>query len=186
MKEFRISDEAVRQLRVLRDASVEARPEHAVRVFMNMGFCGGAQWGFSLDTYSEEDDECCDFDGLRIIVARDLLEAMGGLDISLMEDDDEESDSFLVLPLDPEVNAFLGQTRGGCGGCHGGGCGGCHGGCGCHAHGEASDACCGYDCDGECGHCDGECGHCDGECGHCDGECGHCGGECGHCDGDCL
>ena len=191
MKDFRISDEAVRQLRLLRDASVEAKPEHAVRVFMTMGFCGGPQWGFSLDMYHEASDECCDFDGMKIIIERDLLEAMGGIDVSLLAED-EEGDSFLVSPLDPDVKAFFEQERQSCGGCGGGHCCGCHGGC--HDDEEYVDdwddapegrSCGCGDCgsNGDCGSC-GDCssnGDC-GSCGNCssNGDCGSC-GNCGSC-----
>lgn len=171
MKEFRISPEAVKQLRFLRDASIEAKPEHAVRVFMSMGFCGGPQWGFSLDTYRPDTDECCDFDDMKIVIERDLLEAMGGIDVSLLAED-EESDSFLVSPLDPDVNAFFEQQQQGCGGCHGcgGGCHGCGGCGGCHDHDDCSD----YDGEEFYGY-DGEDDACCG-CEHCGDACEHCGG----------
>ena len=178
MKEFRISPEAVKQLRFLRDASIEAKPEHAVRVFMSMGFCGGPQWGFSLDTYRPDTDECCDFDDMKIVIERDLLEAMGGIDVSLLAED-EESDSFLVSPLDPDVNAFFEQQQQGCGGCHGcgGGCHGCGGCGGCHDHDDCSD----YDGEEFYGY-DGEDDACCG-CEHCGDACEHCGDACEHCGG---
>ncbi len=167
MKEFRISDEAVARLRTLKAASVEARPDHAVRIYMDLAFCGGPQWGFMLAMYDENVDECCDFDGFKIIIDRDLLEGMGGIDVQLV-DDDEFGDSFLVTPLDPNVQAFFEASKqSGCG-CHGGcgGCGGCHGGCGCGGDDE-----CGC---GGCGGCHGGCGcDCDDEddcdCGCCHG-----------------
>ena len=150
MKEFRISDSAVARLRSLKASSAEARPYHAVRVYMDMHFCGGPQWGFMLANYDEKFDECCDFDGFKIIVDRDLLEAMGGLDVSLIEED-AFGDSFLVTPLDPNVQAFFeaskhtGDCSGGCGSC-GGGCGSCSDdacSCGC---GSCSDDACSCGC----------------------------------------
>ena len=151
MKEFRISDSAVARLRSLKASSAEARPYHAVRVYMDMHFCGGPQWGFMLANYDEKFDECCDFDGFKIIVDRDLLEAMGGLDVSLIEED-AFGDSFLVTPLDPNVQAFFEASKhtgcdcsGGCGSC-GGGCGSCSDdacSCGC---GSCSDDACSCGC----------------------------------------
>ncbi len=129
MKDFHISDDAVAALRALKAASPEAKPEHAIRVYMMMGFCGGPQWGFMLDDYHEDTDACCDFDGLRFIVENDLLDAMGGLDISTAPAEDG-ADCFLVTPIDPDVQAFFEQQGHGCDG-H---CGSCHGGCGGHCH----------------------------------------------------
>lgn len=177
MKEFRISEEAVAALRALKEASPEAKPDHAIRVYMMMGFCGGPQWGFMLGEYDENTDECCEFDGLKFIVESDLLEAMGGLDISIVPSDEDGEDCFMVIPLDPDAQAFFEQQShgcGGCGGCHGG-CGGCHGGCSCHDE-DGEDGC-------GCG-----CGHChsveDGCCCCEDEEEGGCGCGCCHCHDD--
>ena len=159
MVPFNISPESVKQLKKLVERSPEAKAEHGVRLYIS-GLCGfGPEWSLTLDTYDAALDECCEFDGLKVIVERDLLQAVGGLDVQYenMADanDDEDAGGFLITALAPEIQALY--SGGGCGGgCHSGGCGGCHsGGCGgCHSGGC-----------GDCGSC-GDCGDC-GDCGSC-------------------
>ena len=152
MVPFLISDESVAQLRVLMARTPEARPEHGVRIYIS-GICnGGPEWSLTLDAFDPEFDECCEFDGLKVIVERSLLESVGGLDVQYENyGDDEDAGGFLITALDPEVQALY--NRGASCGC--GGCSGCHG---CHGH---------------CGDCE-DCGDCDGDCDSC-GNCGSCG-----------
>lgn len=141
MAPFRISDDSVTQLKALIARTPNAKPEHAVRIFISgLSHCG-PEWGLTLDAFSPEIDECCDMDGLKVIIERDLLEAVGGIEITYENDEeDEEAGGFVITPLDPDVQSFCscGGGCGGCGGC-GGSCGGSCGGCGentCSCHGD--------------------------------------------------
>ncbi len=138
MVPFKISDECVRQLKRLMERTPEARPEHGIRVYISGLANGGPEWSLTLDTYCPETDECCQFDDLKVIIERDLLEAVGGLDVQYESfDDDDEAGGFLITALDPEIQALYGGCGGNCSSCHGG-CHGCHGGCG-HEHCDDCD-----------------------------------------------
>ena len=161
MVPFQLSPESIRQLQRLLARTPEARPEHGIRIYIS-GICnGGPEWSLTLDAFDPEFDECCEFDGLKVIVERSLLESVGGLDVQYeCYDDDDEAGGFLITALDPEVQNLYNRPAncgGHCAGCAG--CGGCHGHCGCGCD----------DCDGDCDDCDGDCDHCDGDCDHCDG-----------------
>ena len=145
MVPFQISEESVAQLKALMARTPEARPEHGIRIYIS-GICnGGPEWSLTLDAFDPEFDECCEFDGLKVLVERSLLESVGGLDVQY-EAYGEDAGGFLITALDPEVQALY--NRGSA--CCGGGCGGCHG---CHGHcGDCDcDDCDGDDCDGHCG-----------------------------------
>ena len=141
MVPFTISEESVQHLKELLAREAHARPDQGIRIYIS-GLSGfGPEWSLTLDTYVQEIDECCEFDELKVIVERELLEAVGGLDVQY--ESMADGGGFLITALAPEVQALYG------GGCHGG-CGGCHGGCGgCHG-----------DCDGNCDNCEGNCGCC--------------------------
>lgn len=143
MVPFRISDESVVQLRKILKLTSEARPEHAIRIYISGLSQVGPEWNLSLDTYSPETDECCEFDDLRVIVERELLEAVGGLEVGYESFDDDEAGGFVITPLDPNVMNLYSDSCGCCGGC--GGCGGC-----CHHGDEECDEedhhCCGGGC----------------------------------------
>lgn len=147
MVPFKISDESVRQLKALISRTPEARPEHGIRIYISGLSNGGPEWSLTLDTYSPDADECCDFDGLKVMIERDVLEAVGGIDVQYESfDEDDEAGGFLITALDPEVQALYGGgCSGNCGSCHGG-CHGCHGSC--------------HSCDGECDDCNDGCCHC--------------------------
>ncbi|MBO5752752.1 MAG: hypothetical protein J6S69_03545 [Proteobacteria bacterium] len=169
MVPFNISPESVLHLKELVKRSPEAKPEYGVRLYIS-GLCGfGPEWSLTLDVYDPALDECCEFDDLKVIVERDLLNAVGGLDVQYEAMDDGEGGGFLITALAPESQALYGGGCGGCGGC-GGGCqsGGCGGGC--------HDGGCGGGCHS---------GGCGGGChdGGCNGNCDECGGDCDCCDG---
>ncbi len=150
-----ISDPTVQQLRAILARSPEARPEHAIRLYISGLSESGPEWSLSLDTYSPDADECCDFDGLRVIIERGLLEAVGGIRVeyeAMPADDGSDDGGFLIEGLDPDFQALYRPCGGGCGGC--GGCHGCHG---CHHDERDDDFCaCGDPCGcGSCGGCDG-------------------------------
>ncbi len=136
MVPFNISEESVRQMKLIMERTPEKRPEHGIRIYIS-GLCGaGPEWNLTLDTFSPDCDECCEFDGLRVMIERDILESVGGISVEYESfDDDEDCGGFLITCLDPQVQALY--DTGGCGACCGGKCHGCHGGChGCH------DGCC--------------------------------------------
>ena len=157
MAPLRISELSVLKLRELIAREPNRLPSQGIRLYISGLSAYGPEWSLMLDNYAQEVDECCEFDDLKVIVERELLEAVGGLDVQYeaMADDDG---GFLITALDPAVQALYG---GGCGGgCHGG-CGGCGGGC----HGGCGG--CGGDCSGDCGDCNGDCESChEGHC-HC-------------------
>ena len=133
-------------MKILLARTPETRPEHGIRIYIS-GLCGaGPEWNLTLDTFSPDCDECCEFDGLKVMIEREILEAVGGINVEYESfDDDEDCGGFLITCLDPEVQALCdsgcGGGCGGCGGC-GGGCHSCGGGChGCH------DGCCHDSCD---------------------------------------
>lgn len=158
MVPFKISEESVKQLREVVARSPQASAEYAVRIYISGLSNNGPEWGLTLDQYAPEVDECCDFDGFRVIVERELLEAVGGLEVEY-ELFDDENGGFIITPLDPEVQSLYSSCGGGCcGGCGGcSGCGGCHDDddengcdCGCHDDDENDGGCCGGGCG--CGH----------------------------------
>ncbi len=139
MVPFRVSNDSVKQFKALIQRTPQAKPQSCVRIFISgLSHCG-PEWGLTLDEFSPEIDECCEIDGLRVIVERGLLEAVGGIEVEYESDgedaDGEDAGGFVITPLDPDVQSFAagcGCGCGGCGGC-GGGCpseGGCGGGCG--------------------------------------------------------
>ena len=160
MEMLNISPESVIHLRELLNSTENVNPDHAIRLYISGFGHFGPEWSLSLDVYEPELDECCDFDGMRVIIERELLQAVGGIDVQY--ESEGEGGGFLITARDPEFQALYFGGGCGCGGCGGcGDCGSC-GGCG-HDH----DGCgCGHD------HDDGECG-----CGHHHGD-GGCG--CGH------
>ena len=93
MVPFIIKDEAVEQIRTIYDRMEKKKPNASVRLIITiLSIAYGPEWAFTLDEYSPEIDECCDFDGLRVIIERSLLEATGGLTIEYEADkDDPES-----------------------------------------------------------------------------------------------
>lgn len=141
MVPFIISEESVNQLKRLMARTPEARPGQGIRIYMS-GLChGGPEWSLTLDHFEADADECCEFDGLKVMIERALLEAVGGLQVEFEGYDEDGAGGFLITSLDPEVQALYG-----CGGCAGGcsacagGCGACHGDCGaCHGGGEGDD-----------------------------------------------
>ena len=138
MDMLNISPESILQLRQLWQRS-ETRSDLAIRLYISGFSLSGPEWSLTLDTYAPDLDECCDFDDFRVIVERDLLHAVGGLDVQY--ESDGEGGGFLITVRDPEVQALCG-CGGGCGGCHGCDCsGGCHG-CDC------------ADCSGHCEDCE--------------------------------
>ena len=142
MAPFRISELSVAKLHDLLARTPDRLPTQGIRLYISGMSTFGPEWSLMLDNYSQELDECCEFDGLKVIVERELLEAVGGLDVQY-EALADEAGGFLITALDPAVQALYG---GGCGG----GCSSCHGGCGgCHGS-----------CSGDCGNChDSDC-HC--------------------------
>lgn len=142
MAPFRISELSVTKLHELLARTPDRLPTQGIRLYISGMSTFGPEWSLMLDNYSQELDECCEFDGLKVIVERELLEAVGGLDVQYEALADEEG-GFLITALDPAVQALYGGCGGGCSSCHGG-CGGCHGGCsgdcgnchdsGCHCH----------------------------------------------------
>ena len=148
MAPFRISEESVIKLKELLKRSPNRLPTQGIRLYISGLSAYGPEWSLMLDNYSQEVDECCEFDDLKIIVERELLEAVGGLDVQYEPMADEDG-GFLITALDSAVQGLY--SGGGCGGC-----GGCHGGCGdCHDCGD-----CDGDCHGGCG-CHGGCSECD-------------------------
>lgn len=150
MTPFIISDESVLQLRKLLDRTPNVKPDQGIRIYIS-GLCnGGPEWSLTLDTFQPEFDECCEFDGLKVIVERELLNAVGGLNVQYEAID--EDGGFLITALDPEVQALYGGgCSGNCSSCHG--CHSCHGGCHDHCSGDCSncseDCCHGASCDDE-------------------------------------
>ena len=143
MVPFRVSDDSVKQFKALIERTPQAKPQSCVRIFISgLSHCG-PEWGLTLDEFSPEIDECCEIDGLRVIVERGLLEAVGGIEVEF-ESDGEEDGGFVITPLDPDVQSFAAGCGCGCGGC--GGCGG-----GCHSEG----GCAGCHSEGSCGGCGG-------------------------------
>lgn len=163
MVPFIIKDEAVEQIRTIYDRMEKKKPNASVRLIITiLSIAYGPEWAFTLDEYSPEIDECCDFDGLRVIIERSLLEATGGLTIEYEADkDDPESGNFVIIPADHDVDEFISKygyyftqipwdfsrcgSSGGCGGCGScGGCGGCgdgecDGNCDCCSHDDAKE-----------------------------------------------
>lgn len=135
MLPFQISDEAVRQMKALLERTPNVAPNSSIRLIISgLSVCSGPDWGLTLDEYSPEIDECCDFDGLRVIVERELLEAVGGLSVEYeTDDDDPDAGGFLITPLDPEVADYF-SAYGKLGGC----------------------SCCAGHCSGNCSACKGE------------------------------
>ena len=104
-----ISEPTVQQLRAILARSPEARPEHAIRLYISGLSESGPEWSLSLDTYSPDADECCDFDGLRVIIERGLLEAVGGIRVeyeAMPADDGSDDGGFLIEGLDPDFQAL--------------------------------------------------------------------------------
>jgi len=128
MKPFNISSEAVDQLRILRQEAEAAQPEEAVRLYIAGFGYSGLDWGIALDAFDVDKDAVCEYGDFRVIIEAELLEAVGGIDISY-ENSAEGDGGFLIAPLAPEFEKIF--ALGGCGGCGGceGDCGGC-GGCG--------------------------------------------------------
>jgi len=140
MKPFNISSEAVDQLRILRQGADAAQPDDAVRLYIAGFGYSGLDWGFSLDAFDADKDAVCEYGDFRVIMAAELLEAVGGIDISYETDADTDGEGgFLITPLAPEFEKIF--TLGGCGGC-GGDCSSCRG-------------CGGGGCGGDCGSCGG-------------------------------
>ena len=130
MDMLHISPESIIQLKELWNRS-ETRSDMAIRLYISGFSLSGPEWGLSLDTYSPDLDECCDFDEFRVIVERDLLHAVGGLDVQY--ESDGEGGGFLITAGDPEVQALYGCGCG-CGGCGGCSCDECSGNCNsCHS-----------------------------------------------------
>ena len=123
-----ISDESIRQFRALIDRTPNVPAGHGIRIYISGLGSGGPEWSLTTDAFDPALDECCEFDGLKIIVDRELLEAVGGLDVQF-ENVDEDG-GFLITPLAPEVQALYD---------HGGCCGDCS-----HCRG----GCCGHQCNG--------------------------------------
>ena len=142
MVPFTISEESVIHLKELLAREANVRPGQGIRIYIS-GLSGyGPEWSLTLDDYSQDTDECCEFDELKVIVERDLLNSVGGLDVQY--EAMEEGGGFLITALDPELRELFGG--GGCG-CGCGSCHGCHGenGCsGCHSC-ESCDGCSNWD-----------------------------------------
>ena len=157
MEMLNISPESVIHLRELIKNTENVSPDHAIRLYISGFGHFGPEWSLSLDVYEPELDECCDFDGMRVIIERELLQAVGGIDVQYESEGD--GGGFLITARDPEFQALYFGGCGGCGGCGcGGGCGECGGCGGCGGCGHDHDGCgCGHDHDGcGCGHDHGE------------------------------
>ena len=145
MVPFRISEESVEHLKDLLSREKNARPGQGIRIYISGLSSYGPEWSLTLDDYAQETDECCEFDALKVIVERALLEAVGGLDVQY--EAMEEGGGFLITALDPELKDIFGGGCG-CGGCHGG-CAGCHG-CDCETCHECDcESCNECNCDDE-------------------------------------
>ena len=94
-----ISDESIRQFRALIDRTPNVPAGHGIRIYISGLGSGGPEWSLTTDAFDPALDECCEFDGLKIIVDRELLEAVGGLDVQF-ENVDEDG-AFLITPLAP-------------------------------------------------------------------------------------
>ena len=137
MDMLNISPESVIQLRELLSRTEALKPKQGIRLYISGLSMYGPEWSLSIDNYDAELDECCDFDGMLVFIERELLSAVGGLDVQY--EATEEGGGFLITARDPDVQSLYGGGCGcGCGGCHGnceecgscGDCGDCHG---CHS-----------------------------------------------------
>lgn len=138
MVDFKFSDTAIVELRKLVEATPTMSDDQAIRLYISGFDFSGPEWGFALDILSEERDSCLEFDGIKVVIDNELLEAVGGIDVSYAED--EEGGGFLIVPLAPDFNAMFS----GGGGCSGHDCGSCGGGCsGCPSAG----GCGSFECD---------------------------------------
>lgn len=138
MDMLNISAESVIQLRELWLRS-ENRENYAIRLYISGFSYEGLEWGLTLDSYDPESDECCDFEDFRVIVERELLHAVGGLDVQY--ENYGEGGGFLITAKDSDIQSLYG----GCSGC-GGHCGSCGGHCGscgghCESCGEHCESC---------------------------------------------
>ena len=137
MDMLNISPESVIQLRELWSRT-ENRSDYAIRLYISGFGCEGLEWGLTLDSYDPALDECCDFDDFRVIVERELLHAVGGVDVQY--ESYGEGGGFLITARDSDVQSLYGGCGGGCG-C-GGHCGSCGGHCeSCGGHCESCDSC---------------------------------------------
>ena len=128
MEMLNISPEAVLNLRIL--WARENKPANSgIRLYISGFGFDGPEWSLAVDTYVPDLDECCDFGDFRVLVERELLKAVGGLDVQFEADGD--GGGFLVTAGDPDVQALSGC---------GGGCDGCCDHCSGHCH---SCDCCG-------------------------------------------
>ena len=120
MEMLNISAESVIHLRELLERMENVRPNQAIRLYISGFGHFGPEWSFSMDEYEPELDECCDFGNMRVIIERELLEAVGGIDVQYEAYGD--GGGFLITARDPEFQALYFNSGCGCGGC--GGCGG--------------------------------------------------------------
>lgn len=117
--EFKFSDTAVTELKKLVAATPQMDDNQAIRLYISGFDFSGPEWGFALDTHEEERDTCLAFDELKVVIDGELLEAVGGIDVSY--DEDVEGGGFLIVPLAPDFeNMFSsGTSAGGCSSCSG-------------------------------------------------------------------
>lgn len=79
-----ITERAAQRVRALMDA--EASQDLMLRVSVSGGGCSGFQYGFDLDTGTQEDDKVLEQHGVKLVIDEASLDLLAGSQIDYVED----------------------------------------------------------------------------------------------------
>jgi iron-sulfur cluster assembly accessory protein len=96
---------------------------YALRLFIMGSGCSGYQYGLGLDNNIQSDDTVFETDGIKLIVANELLDYLQGTTVDYIEN--ENASGFKISNPHPLVSCGCcqgsastnGETSGGCAGC---------------------------------------------------------------------
>lgn len=79
-----ITEAAAKRVRELVEA--EGNPSLMLRIAVSGGGCSGFQYGFDLDTSTEDDDLILEQHGIKVVIDESSLELLAGSEVDFVED----------------------------------------------------------------------------------------------------